>query len=191
MVCLNAGVAPVGAMLDTPAEVWDWVFDVNVRGVVHGALTFSPLLAEQGEGHIVCTASVAGLMDTPTLPPYGVSKHAVVGLAGGMRRELAEHGVGVSVLCPGLINTRIFESERNRPTGMDDPADDNPMSKAYRDMIVDGAPPAQVADVVYQAIVDDQFFVFPTRDLDAMIEGRLADIRQGMEWRDARFPATG
>jgi NAD(P)-dependent dehydrogenase (short-subunit alcohol dehydrogenase family) len=188
VVCLNAGVAPVGPLLETPAEVWDWVFDVNVRGVVHGALTFAPLLAEQGAGHIVCTASVAGLMDTPTLPPYGVSKHAVVGLAGGMRRELAERGVGVSVLCPGLIATRIFESERNRPAGMDDPSDDNPMSKAFRDMIVDGAPPAQVADVVYQAVVDNQFFVFPTRDLDEMIEGRLADIRQGMEWRDARFP---
>ena len=190
VVCLNAGVAPVGPLLETPAEVWDWVFDVNVRGVVHGALTFAPVLAEQGAGHIVCTASVAGLMDTPTLPPYGVSKHAVVGLAGGMRRELDEHGVGVSVLCPGLIATRIFESERNRPAGMDDPSDDNPMSKAYRDMIVDGAPPAQVADVVYQAVVDNQFFVFPTRDLDAMIEGRLADIRQGMEWHDARFPGT-
>jgi hypothetical protein len=73
---------------------------------------------------------------------------------------------------------------------MDDPSDDNVMSKAYRDMIVDGAPPAQVADVVYQAVVDNQFFVFPTRDLDAMIEGRLADIRQGMEWRDARFPGA-
>jgi NAD(P)-dependent dehydrogenase (short-subunit alcohol dehydrogenase family) len=190
VVCLNAGVAPVGPMLETPIDVWEWVFDVNVRGVVNGALVFAPLLAEQGAGHIVCTASVAGLMDTPTLPPYGVSKHAVVGLAGGMRRELADHGVGVSVLCPGLINTKIFESERNRPAGMDDPSDDNLMSKAYRDMIVDGAPPSQVADVVYQAILDDQFFVFPTRDLDAMIEGRLADIRQGMAWRDARFPAT-
>jgi NAD(P)-dependent dehydrogenase (short-subunit alcohol dehydrogenase family) len=190
VVCLNAGVAPVGPMLETPIEVWEWVFDVNVRGVVNGALVFAPVLAEQGAGHIVCTASVAGLMDTPTLPPYGVSKHAVVGLAGGMRRELAEHGVGVSVLCPGLINTKIFESERNRPSDMDDPSDDNVMSKAYRDMIVDGAPPSQVADVVYQAIVDNQYFVFPTRDLDAMIEGRLADIRQGMEWRDARFPAT-
>lgn len=191
VVCLNAGVAPVGPMLETPIEVWEWVFDVNVRGVVNGALVFAPVLAEQERGHIVCTASVAGLMDTPTLPPYGVSKHAVIGLAGGMRRELAEHGVGVSVLCPGLINTKIFESERNRPAGMDDPSDDNPMSKAYRDMIVDGAPPAQVADVVYQAILDNQFFVFPTRDLDAMIEDRLADIRQGMEWRDERFPATG
>jgi NAD(P)-dependent dehydrogenase (short-subunit alcohol dehydrogenase family) len=137
---------------------------------------------------VVCTASIAGVTDTPTLPPYGVSKHAVVGLAASMRRELAERGVGVSVLCPGLIRTRIFESERNRPAEMDDPSTDNPTSKAYRDMIDDGAPPAHVADVVYQAIVDNQFFVFPTRDLDALVESRLADIRQGMEWRDARFP---
>jgi NAD(P)-dependent dehydrogenase (short-subunit alcohol dehydrogenase family) len=187
--CLNAGVAPVGPLLDTPAEVWDWVFDVNVRGVVHGALTFAPLLAEQGAGHVVCTASIAGVTDTPTLPPYGVSKHAVVGLAAAMRRELDERGVGVSVLCPGLIRTRIFESERNRPAGMDDPAEDNVTSKAYRDMIDHGAPPSHVADVVYQAIVDNQFFVFPTRDLDGLVESRLADIRQGMAWRDERFPA--
>jgi len=191
IVCLNAGVAPVGAMFDTPSDVWDWVFDVNVRGVVHGALTFGPILAEQEAGHVVCTASIAGLTDTPTLPPYGLSKHAVVGLAAAMRRELAERGVGVSVLCPGLVNTRIFESERNRPEGMDDPSDDNPTSKEYRDMITHGAPPAQVAEVVYQAVLDNQFFVFPTRDLDALIEARLADIRQGMEWRDARFPDGG
>ncbi|HEU5306747.1 MAG TPA: SDR family NAD(P)-dependent oxidoreductase, partial [Acidimicrobiia bacterium] len=69
VVCLNAGVAPVGPMLDTPLEVWEWVFDVNVRGVVNGALVFAPVLAEQGAGHVVCTASVAGLTDTPTLPP--------------------------------------------------------------------------------------------------------------------------
>ncbi len=190
VVCLNAGVAPVGPMFDTPLDVWKWVLDVNVLGVIHGALAFGPVLVEQGAGHVVCTASVAGVTDTPTLPPYGVSKHAVVGLAAAMRRELAGSGVGVSVLCPGLINTRIFESERNRPEDMDDPSDDNPTSKAYREMIADGAPPAQVADVVYQAIIDDQFFVFPTRDLDTLIEARLADIRQGFEWRDARFPGT-
>jgi NAD(P)-dependent dehydrogenase (short-subunit alcohol dehydrogenase family) len=190
VVCLNAGVAPVGAMLDTPVEVWEWVLDVNVRGVINGALVFAPVLAEQEAGHLVCTASVAGLIDTPTLPPYGVSKHAVVGLAGSLRNELAAHGVGVSVLCPGLINTRIFESERNRPAGMDDPSDENPTSKAYREMIEQGAPPAQVADVVFQAILDDQFFVFPTRDMDSLIEARLAAVRQGMEWRDARFPDT-
>ena len=110
----------------------------------------------------MCTASIAGVTDTPTLPPYGVSKHAVVGLAAAMRRELDHRGVGVSVLCPGLIRTRIFESERNRPAGMDDPADDNATSKAYRDMIDHGAPPSHVAEVVYQAIIDNQFFVFPT-----------------------------
>jgi len=187
VVCLNAGVAPVGPGFDTPPEVWDWVFDVNVRGVVHGALTFGPLLAEQGAGHVVCTASIAGLTDTPTLPAYGVSKHAVVGLAAALRGELAGSGVGMSVLCPGLINTRIFESERNRPAGMADPSDDNPTSKEYREMITHGAPPMQVADVVFQAVLDDQFFVFPTRDLDALVEARLTDIRQGMEWRDAHF----
>jgi short-subunit dehydrogenase len=164
------------------------VFDVNVRGVVNGALVFGPVLVEQGAGHVVCTASIAGVTDTPTLPPYGVSKHAVVGLAAAMRGELAGTGVGVSVLCPGLINTRIFESERNRPAGMDDPSDDNPTSKGYREMIASGAPPAHVADVVYQAVLDNQFFVFPTRDLDGLVEGRLADIRQGFEWRDAHFP---
>jgi short-subunit dehydrogenase len=105
-----------------------------------------------------------------------------------MRGELAGTGVGVSVLCPGLINTRIFESERNRPAGMDDPSDDNPTSKGYREMITGGAPPSQVADVVYQAVLDNQFFVFPTRDLDGLVEARLADIRQGFEWRDAHFP---
>jgi NAD(P)-dependent dehydrogenase (short-subunit alcohol dehydrogenase family) len=191
VVCLNAGVAPVGSMLDTPLDVWEWVLDVNVRGVINGALVFAPVLAEQGAGHVVCTASVAGLTDTPTLPPYGVSKHAVVGLAASMRRELDERGVGVSVLCPGLINTKIFESERNRPSGMDDPSDDNPTSKEYREMIGHGAPPSQVADVVFQAVLDNQFFVFPTRDLDALIEARLADIRQGMAWRDAKFPGIG
>ena len=162
IVCLNAGVAPVGPTFDTPLDVWKWVLDVNLLGVIHGALAFGPVLVEQGVGHVVCTASIAGVTDTPTLPPYGVSKHGVVGLAAAMRRELAGSGVGVSVLCPGLINTRIFESERNRPEGMDDPSGDNPTSKAYREMIADGAPPAQVADVVYQAIIDDQFFVFPT-----------------------------
>src|ERR1044072_2813813 len=80
VVCLNAGAAPVGPLLDTPPDVWEWGFDVNVRVGVRGALVFAPLLAEQGACHVVCTASIAGLADTPTLPPYGVSKHAVVGL---------------------------------------------------------------------------------------------------------------
>jgi len=186
IVCLNAGVAPCGPMLDTPLDVWNWVLDVNLRGVIHGVHVFAPLLAEQGAGHVVCTASAAGLSDTPTVGPYGTSKHAVVGLAAALRSELAERGVGVSVLCPGLINTKIFESERNRPDGMRDPSTDNPFSKRYRELLAtSGSPPEQVAETVYQAVLDNQFFVFPTSDLDHMFESRIADIRQGLAWRDA------
>ena len=185
LVCLNAGVAPCGPILGTPLAVWNWVLDVNLRGVIHGVHAFAPLLAEQRAGHIVCTASAAGVTDTPTVAPYGASKHAVVGLAAALRRELAESGIGVSVLCPGLINTRIFESERNRPAGMEDPSKDNPFSQRYRALLAtSGVAPEQVAEVVYQAVLDNQFFVFPTADLDEMIEARIADIRQGLVWRD-------
>jgi short-subunit dehydrogenase len=135
---------------------------------------------------MVCTASAAGLSDTPTVGPYGASKHAVVGLAAALRSELAESGVGVSVLCPGLIATRIFESERNRPEGMDDPSKDNPISRQYREMLTaNGAPPEHVAEFVHEAVLEDQFFVFPTSDLDAMIDARLVAVRQGLAWRDA------
>ena len=103
-----------------------------------------------------------------------------------LRSELTPSGVGVSVLCPGLINTRIFESERNRPDSMDDPSKDNPLSTQYRAMLAaGGAAPEQVAEIVYRAVLDNQFFIFPTADLDAMIESRIADIRQGLAWRDA------
>jgi NAD(P)-dependent dehydrogenase (short-subunit alcohol dehydrogenase family) len=148
LVCLNAGVAPAGNILDTPPDVWDWVLDVNLRGVIHGVHVFGPLLVAQGAGHIVCTASAAGLINTQTMGPYGMTKHAVVGLAAALRGELDPHGVGVSVLCPGLIKTRIFESERNRPDGMEDHSTNNPTLKQYRELLeASGAPPEQVAEV--------------------------------------------
>jgi NAD(P)-dependent dehydrogenase (short-subunit alcohol dehydrogenase family) len=186
LVCLNAGVAPVGLILDTPLDVWSWVLDVNLRGVIHGVRVFAPLLVEQRGGHVVCTASAAGLSDTPTVGAYGATKHAVVGLAAALRGELAESGVGVSVVCPGAINTRIFESERNRPDGMDDPSEGNAISTQYREMLsTNGAPPEHVAEFVHRAVLDGQFFVFPTADLDAMIEARLDEVRQGLAWRNA------
>jgi NAD(P)-dependent dehydrogenase (short-subunit alcohol dehydrogenase family) len=186
IVCLNAGVAPVGPILRTSLDVWNWVLDVNLRGVIHGVHVFGPLLADHRAGHIVCTASAAGVSDTATVGPYGATKHAVVGLAAALRNELAGSGVGVSVLCPGLTNTRIFESERNRPHVMRDPSIDNPFSKQYRELLATtGAPPEHVAEMVYQAVLDDQFFVFPTSDFDGMIESRIADVHQGLAWRDA------
>lgn len=192
VVCLNAGVAPVGPVLETSLEVWNWVLDVNLRGVIHGVHVFGPVLVEQRAGHIVCTSSAAGVSDTATVGPYGATKHAVVGLAAALRNELAGSGVGVSVLCPGLTNTRIFESERNRPDGMADPSRGNPMSKQYRELLAaSGAPPEHVAEMVYRAVLDDQFFVFPTSDFDGMIEARIGDIREGFAWRDRTAASTG
>lgn len=186
LVCLNAGVAPNGPLLETSLDAWNWVLDVNLRGVVHGVHVFGPALVAQGSGHIVCTASVAGVSDTPTVGAYGTSKHGVVGLAAALRTELAGSGVGVSVLCPGLIKTRIFESERNRPAGMNDPSTNNPTSTHYRELLAtSGAPPEQVADVLYHAVLDNQFFVFPTTDLDGIIEARLAEVRDALAWRNA------
>lgn len=185
VVCLNAGVAPAGNILDTAPEVWDWVLDVNLRGVIHGMRVFGAVLVGQGAGHIVCTASAAGMSNTPTMGPYGMTKHAVVGLAAALRGELEPHGVGVSILCPGLIKTRIFESERNRPDGMADHSATNPFLQQYRALLdAGGAPPEQVADVVYQAVLANQFFVFPTADFDGMIETRIEEMRQGFAWRD-------
>ena len=115
VVCNNAGVAPIGPVLETRLEDWRWVFDVNLFGVVHGIQAFGPRLVAQGEGHIVNTASSGGLITVPGFGAYVATKHAVVGLSETLYQELAGTGVGVSVLCPGLVATQIFESERNRP----------------------------------------------------------------------------
>jgi len=184
-VCLNAGVAPAGMLLDTGLDVWDWALDVNVRAVVRGLLEFGPLLVDQGRGHVLLTASVAGVSDTPAGSAYSASKHAVVGIGAAARAEFAPHGVGVSVLCPGLTKTRIFESHRNRPAGMADPSIGNPIAEPMRDLVVNhGMSPDVVADIAYRAVLDDQFLVFTSTDFDVAINGRLDAVRQGFEWRD-------
>jgi NAD(P)-dependent dehydrogenase (short-subunit alcohol dehydrogenase family) len=186
VVCLNAGVAAAGMLADTDLAVWDWTLGVNVMGVVHGVHVFSPTLAAQGHGHVVITASAAGLSATPTMGPYGTSKAAAVGLASALRHELAEVGVGVSALCPGLIDTRIFHGDRTSVTGMPSTGFDPEALAGYRDVVAEvGAPTELVGEVVYRAVLDDQFFVFPTRDFDPAIEGQILNVEQGLAWRDS------
>ncbi len=116
VVCNNAGVAG-GSVIDSPIEVWQWVLGVNLWGVIHGCTVFLPILLEQDEGHVVNTASMAGLGGAAGLGVYCTSKFAVVGLSESLHHDLVGRGshVGVSVLCPGFVRTRIFESERNMP----------------------------------------------------------------------------
>lgn len=106
----NAGIAVIGTVQDTPLEDWYRVLDINVRGVVHGIHAAYPLFIEQGFGHIVNTASIAGLIPCPGLVAYSASKHAVVGMSTGLRAEAAKHGVKVSVVCPGFVRTPILDN---------------------------------------------------------------------------------
>ncbi len=119
VVCNNAGVGG-GGIVDAPLELWEWVLGVNLFGVVHGVHTFLPLLLEQDEGHIVNTASLAGLGGVGGLGVYCTSKFAVVGLSESLHYDLVARrsAVGVSVLCPGFVQTQIGESARNAPASL-------------------------------------------------------------------------
>ena len=182
LVCLNAGVAPLGLLLETSLDTWRWILDVNVMGVVHGIRTFGPLLVAQGEGHVVITASAAGLSSNVALGAYNATKHAVVGIGDTLRKELARSGVGVSVVCPGVIKTGIFDSERNHPDGARDDADAAPdrIRDSYR-QVLSGAPgPDLVADAVYEAVVADELFVLPSPEVNDQINERLDAVRAAM-----------
>lgn len=108
----NAGVGAAGDFLSTPIEDWHWVMGVNLMGVVHGCKAFGERMAEAGQGHIVNVASAAGFMAPPDMSAYAASKHAVMGLSESLRLEMAAHGIGVSVICPGVINTNIVANTR-------------------------------------------------------------------------------
>jgi NAD(P)-dependent dehydrogenase (short-subunit alcohol dehydrogenase family) len=163
IVCNNAGVAG-GAVVDTPIEVWRWVLGVNLWGVIHGCNVFLPLLLEQDEGHVVNTASVAGLGGAAGLGVYCTTKFAVVGLSESLHHDLAERQshVGVSVLCPGFVQTRIFESHRNMPDEVRaSVAADEASVDVQRTVVGLGIPATEAAEAVFAAIRDNRFFVLP------------------------------
>jgi len=167
VVCNNAGVtgASGGAEWEKPLEDWNWVLGVNFFGVVHGVRSFMPRLLEQGEGHVVNTASVAGLLPIPFMGPYTVSKHAVVGFSEALFHELVLTGseIGVSVLCPGFVSTRLADSVRVRPDRFGGPADvtpgADPILDIARGMVEAGSPASEVADAVVDAIRARRFWI--------------------------------
>lgn len=110
----NAGVGLAGDFLSTTIEDWQWVLGINLMGVVHGCKLFAPAMVAKGHGHIVNLASAAGYYAAPDMSAYSASKHAVLGLSESLRAELASQGVGVSAICPGVINTGIVASSRMR-----------------------------------------------------------------------------
>jgi len=187
VLCNNAGVAgAVGPTWERPLDDWNWVMGVNLRGVLHGVRSFVPIMIEQGdEGHIVNTASMAGLI--PGGGTYGVSKSACVALSESLFAELggAAPKIGVSVLCPGWVRTRINESERNRPEApRETPGDETPMIEAMRALvgkaIEDGLDPVRVGEIVVDAIRTRRFYIL-THDWQDMIEHYMRLILEGSD----------
>jgi NAD(P)-dependent dehydrogenase (short-subunit alcohol dehydrogenase family) len=164
LVFNNAGVGG-GAAIGSPKALWDWVMSVNVDGVVNGINAFVPHFLEQDEGHVVNTASLAGLGGVPFMGPYCASKFAVVGISESLFHELALTGknVHVSVLCPGFVRTRIHEAFRNVPEGLKDYAGRPEVAGAVAiaaQAVNAGIDPDEVGIAVEAAIREDRFWIF-------------------------------
>lgn len=195
VLCNNAGVggAP-SASWDQSLEDWRWVMGVNFWGVVHGLRAFVPMMLKHGEeGHVVNTASVAGLVAGAAGSSYTASKFAVVGLTEVLHHELTAAGgkIGASVLCPALTNTRIIESGRNHPGGpMELPKEGTPehaMFEMIKGVFAGGMPPSEVAAQVVDAIRNRRFYVLThpehnsryTARTEAMIGGGTPTLFTG------------
>lgn len=180
IVCNNAGVGAGGPIQDLRANDWEWVFGVNLWGVIHGLAAFLPrMLAGGEEGHIVNTASVAGLISAPMMAPYNASKFAVVAISEALRGEMMLAGtqIGVSVLCPGWVRTRINESGRNRPDHEEAEAGISGEPGGVVDqLIASGIDPDRVADIVIDGLTHDRFYILTHPEMMGVVEARMQAI---------------
>jgi NAD(P)-dependent dehydrogenase (short-subunit alcohol dehydrogenase family) len=192
LVCNNAGVSPLGAVWESTAADWQWILGVNLWGVIHGVRAFAPRLIAQNEGHIVNTASVAGLISPPGSGAYNVTKHAVVALSESLHHDLHSRGaaVGVSVLCPAYVPTGISDSERNRPGDLlnaDQPKSQYQTEKEamLRKAVASGRLSADdVARAVVAAVKEDRFYVLTHPRIKGAIRARMEDILDERPPRD-------
>jgi NAD(P)-dependent dehydrogenase (short-subunit alcohol dehydrogenase family) len=188
VVCNNAGVAAGGGIDHISLDNWRWVIDVNLMGVLHGIKSFLPHIRAHGEGgHIVNTASMAGMDGGLGFSPYTASKFAVVSMSEGLAIQLEPHGIGVSVLCPSFVRTGIGQSGRNRPNRYGESRPLDPASPAaamvaeIARQIEAGLDPATVAERVLEAIRKDELYIFTHPGMRAQIEPRFAAILAAMD----------
>ena len=185
LLCNNAGVfvAPK-ATWETTLEDWQWCLGVNLWGVIHGIRTFVPIMLKQNtEGHVVNTASLAGLLSAPYIAIYQATKHAVVTITESLHHELLLRGskIKASVLCPGFIRTSIMGSYRNRPVAFGTESAEEAttvptMQEAYRRAIDAAFPPQFVAEQVFHAIWHERLYVHTTTELHELVRQRAEDI---------------
>jgi NAD(P)-dependent dehydrogenase (short-subunit alcohol dehydrogenase family) len=180
----NAGIGAGGSPWEATWNDWEWVIGVNLWGVIHGVKVFTPLmLAQNVEGHIVNTSSAAGLVVGGGFAPYSVTKHAVVALSESLYLTLKRRSalVKVSVLCPGLVRTNIANSEQHRPTDFkNEPVEMSPEMQAGLDLMkaaIEAAmPPPQVADRVFDAIKNEQFYILTHPEWIEVIKMRTDNL---------------
>lgn len=199
VVCNNAGVAVAGTVDRMSYADWDWVMGVNLQGVVNGVQTFVERIRSHGEGgHFVNTASVAGLLPFPGLSVYNTTKYAVLGLSEAMRTDLAAQGIGVSVLCPGVVNTNIFDSGRNRPAALQSGASegsielaaqlpDDEQSARIQELLANALEPSLIGDMVLHAVQENEPYILSHPEFAGMVEARHQDMLGAFErWRSYR-----
>ena len=191
----NAGVGGGGSYGEWTDAGWNWTLGVNLMSVVWGIEIFGPLIEAHGEGgQIVSTASVAGLISGGN-PIYAVSKYGVVALSEGLRTVLAPRGIGVSVLCPGVIRTQIMNSRRNVPQrfagAVGTPPAEGPRAelvKAFQERINNGIDPLYVGELVREGIENDWPYIFTDTEFEPVIDNRFAAIKQGFDRIRGRKP---
>ncbi len=186
VLCNNAGVGggSGAAIWEATIKDWQWTLNVNLWGVIYGIHTFVPIMLDQDEeGHVVNTASMAGL--TPSNRPYSISKHGVVSLSEALHEGLRDRGAKVhaSVLCPGVVNTNIMFGGRNRPDDLKDPGREAPTERelkrsnaVHKYAAEHGLDPLEVGDMVVDAIRDEQFWILTHEEYDDVIRTRVEDI---------------
>ena len=186
LLCNNAGVGLTRVTWEHSVDDWQWVLGVNLWSVVHGIRHFVPRMLEQAEDcHIVNTASVAGLLSTPGMAAYNVSKHGVVTLSETLYGELKalEAKIGVSLLCPAWVPTGIHESGRNRQERFGTAGEASSLSRAYEERMGQAVKSGRLsaddmADAVFEAVAAQRFYVIPHRKINNAIRLRMEDIMQ-------------
>ncbi len=188
----NAGVSVNKPLAECTASDWQWVFSVNTLAIGYAIAAFLPRMKSQGGGHIVNTASMAGLAPLPHFGPYVASKYAVLGLSETLALETAENRIGVSVLCPGVVNTRIFESERNRPnastTAQVADNDREGMETDFDSAYSRALTPNEVADIVLEAVIENRLYVITHPEWAPLFQQRSNVIHEAFDLAQLKSP---
>ncbi|MCR9098200.1 MAG: SDR family NAD(P)-dependent oxidoreductase [bacterium] len=185
VVCNNAGVATAGPVWEASIADWEFTLGANLWGVIYGVKTFAPDLLEQNEGHFVNTASMAGLVSGPGMGAYNVSKYGVVALTETLFADLQNVGsdVGASVLCPAFVQSRIWDSGRNRPESLRDEGretlEQSERGQALRAVIENAMPADRVANAVHDAIVAKRLYILTHESTREPLERRMRNLLDG------------